>query len=87
MEINQTDLTQRSNLNKYIEDHGTVDRARMALEREIDMYEQNILGTPPNEDGSDIIIPNFLMVEYRELKKLYSSLMYTLEQNLDKCQE
>lgn len=87
--MTQLDLTktQRSVLEKYIHDCKTVTQARERLEEYRDMYEQNILGTPPNEDGSDIIIPNFLMVEYRELLRIQSVLMYAIEQKLDKCQE
>lgn len=82
MEIHQLTLTksQKKSLLTHVDDGCTdVAKVQEALEYNIKMYEQTILDTPPNEDGSDILIPNFLIVGYRTLKNEYSVLMQAIE--------
>lgn len=58
------------------------------LQHLIGMYEENILETPANDNGDDVVIPNFIMVEYRSLRRIKDDLKNAIKLNtLEKCQQ
>lgn len=93
MELKQLTLAQNQlqELKSYT-DSEEVTTVLKDLQHLINMYEENILETPSNDNGDDVIIPNFIMVEYRSLRKIKNDLenaiqLNTLKQNTSKCQQ